>query len=1141
MGTYGFGAQISAGNRVAEDFILADDYDITSFVFYSYQTGAAPPSINNINVQVWDGDPSDPGSSVIWGDDTTNVLSDAVWSGAYRQLESAPGDTSRAIQEVTVDVTGLSLAAGTYWVDYQFGGTGASGPWAPPVVITGQSATGNALQSIGGVWGALVDVGAQGLPINVYGDCTSCGGGGPVTAYGANNALSEFVSWDPAAPDVLNTLGTSPAPNFEGGGCVDPNNPGTAYAMDIGGTFYSIDMATGVYTAMGNVTQPGAETVTGMEIDPVSGTLYLLTTDIFTSTLSTVDLGTLARTTVGVTGMAGGIGLAIDGSGQGWSYDIVDDNFYSVDLATGSASVVGALGFDANFGQGMTWDPNTDTVYLSAFNSGTFQAEWRSADTGTGNTTFLGVLGGTSPGGLNQLAWCGMPDAGGGGGGGGCTAGTFTDRAAFEAAFGGSPINEDFTPAPVPGGIATCTEPINSGGGSCYAAGEIEDGIEIAARDLVDLVSIDAGVFGNSEVMVGPNFFSDAMIVNFPNNDVTAFGADVLMPLAGVPTDINVTVNGVSGVIATLTATATGTGTPAFIGYIAEETIVSIEFEDPLGGGELISLAVFGECTGGGGGGGGNDCSVTGPGNGFENGKSSTWDLGRIVAHDITVPADVDMTLEVVEPHVFIGATGSGVNANFVDVYIYDDAGGQPGAVLTSQLGVTPASQTVVGSNFGFDVWNLELDITDVMLAGTAGSTTTYWVGISVAATDGSNNFWENSTAGLIGFGEAYNDGSGVFVIDSTLEGVYTFTASCEDMEIFTYDDCEGALPISCGDTVQGSTIGATVDTGVAPDCDTATTSPGVWYKWEDTSGLASDVTVTTCSPVTQYDSKISVYTGECSNPPLTCVAGNDDDCGLQSTVNFSSDGNTTFYILVHGFGGATGDFELSLICNLIPPPNDEIQNAIDLDEVGCPFTDEDVAMPAATEENGTPTDCDISGANGVWYVFTPEIDGWITGTISSPAGFSSVTFYTAPDETSTEDELVLVDWWQNQCLPSTTATIPLTAGQTYYSFVVNTGGITDIVFDNCQLGVNANQIDGFVFYPNPTNDRLNLSAPQNIEKVVLYNILGQKVIDQKVDATATQVEVSHLASEVSHLASGAYLMDVFVDGQKGTYKVIKN
>jgi hypothetical protein len=348
------------------------------------------------------------------------------------------------------------------------------------------------------------------------------------------------------------------------------------------------------------------------------------------------------------------------------------------------------------------------------------------------------------------------------------------------------------------------------------------------------------------------------------------------------------------------------------------------------------------------------------------------------------------------------------------------------------------------------------------------------------------------------------------------------------------YDYISGARTIECGTSEFGDTLTATSDVGVAPNCDTTTGAPGVWYKFTDASGFAAEVALFTCSDDTNYDTKLSVYTGDPSD--LICVVGNDDDCFTQprhSTVAFLSDGNSTFYILVHGFGSSTGSFELTLECTLIPPPNDDIANAIDLMTVGCPFTDENVAMSAATNEAGTPAGCDINGANGVWYEFTPEINGFITGSISSPAGVSSVTFYTAPDQSSNETDLVHVDYYQNQCLPGTSATIPVIGGETYYCFVVNTGGGTDIVFDNCQLGTASNEIEGFVYSPNPTSERVNLASVQNIQTVVLYNILGQKLINLNVDATTTQLDVAHLAA-------GAYLMEVTVDGQKGVYKLIK-
>ena len=73
--------------------------------------------------------------------------------------------------------TPISLAPGTYWVQFQFGGTVASGPWAPPVTILGQTATGNGLQSLAGVWGQALDgTFHQDLPFIIIG--TETGGGG---------------------------------------------------------------------------------------------------------------------------------------------------------------------------------------------------------------------------------------------------------------------------------------------------------------------------------------------------------------------------------------------------------------------------------------------------------------------------------------------------------------------------------------------------------------------------------------------------------------------------------------------------------------------------------------------------------------------------------------------------------------------------------------------------------------------------------------------------------------------------------------------------------------------------------------------------------------------------------------------------
>ncbi len=363
--------------------------------------------------------------------------------------------------------------------------------------------------------------------------------------------------------------------------------------------------------------------------------------------------------------------------------------------------------------------------------------------------------------------------------------------------------------------------------------------------------------------------------------------------------------------------------------------------------------------------------------------------------------------------------------------------------------------------------------------------------------------------------------------------GAYSLEVSCNP--VADNDLCDDATSIACGETILGSTLFATPDLG-APDCGGGNDAPGVWYKIEDTSGLVTDYTVSLCDGGTTYDSKLVIYSGDdCGT--LVCVAENDDSCDLQSEVSFQGDGVSTYYILVNGFflTGASGDFSLNLSCTPVPPPNDRIANSIDVDEIGFPYTDPAVPMPAATTEAGSPADCDNAGVLGVWYNFVAEIGGTATATVTSPAGYTSVTFYTAPTETAMETELTLVPWFDNQCVPGVTTSIPVVAGQAYYVYVANHEGITDIVIDgDFFLGVGDAVVDGFTYFPNPANNELNLDAgTRGIDSATIYNILGQTVVDQKVGASSTRLDVANLSV-------GTYIMKVVVEGEVGIYKIVK-
>src|SRR5207249_3354729 len=97
------------------------------------------------------------------------------------------------------------------------------------------------------------------------------------------------------------------------------------------------------------------------------------------------------------------------------------------------------------------------------------------------------------------------------------------------------------------------------------------------------------------------------------------------------------------------------------------------------------------------------------------------------------------------------------------------------------------------------------------------------------------------------------------FTIQSNAVNTPTVTVNLQGNGVLppTNDDCSGAITVSCGSSVTGSTTFANPD--VVPTCNSiSNTSPGVWYK---ITGTDYPITVSTCTG-TVFDTKISVYSG---------------------------------------------------------------------------------------------------------------------------------------------------------------------------------------------------------------------------------------------------------------------------------------
>ncbi|HOW24092.1 MAG TPA: carboxypeptidase regulatory-like domain-containing protein [Bacteroidales bacterium] len=201
-----------------------------------------------------------------------------------------------------------------------------------------------------------------------------------------NYAFFSFDTDDPATQNYINSMEYTPF-----GGTFDEIHTDFMYIIDYNDSMLkSVDIATGTATTIGPaglLSDP-----TGLTCDKTDGTLYASSTNGTESMLYKINPMTGASTVIGATGIPILIDITIDGEGQMYGYDISGDNAYKIDKRTGASELLGSIGFDANYAQGMCWDPGTDLIFLSAYSDESGNGELRVMDKITGNTEYLGDL-----------------------------------------------------------------------------------------------------------------------------------------------------------------------------------------------------------------------------------------------------------------------------------------------------------------------------------------------------------------------------------------------------------------------------------------------------------------------------------------------------------------------------------------------------------------------------------------------------------------------------------------------------------------------------------------------------------------------------------------------------------------------------
>jgi subtilisin-like proprotein convertase family protein len=162
--TAGYAASIAGGFTVADNFTInCGSWNVTKFSFFAYSTGyaGATSPFNDVRVQVFNTDPSVGSPTPIWGDLSTNRFSASSSASMYRIFNATPG-TTRQVWRIEVNVSGLNLTSGNYWIEWQLGTVaGVTSNFTPPSTVVGTVTQpgNNAKQRTisSGAWANLLD------------------------------------------------------------------------------------------------------------------------------------------------------------------------------------------------------------------------------------------------------------------------------------------------------------------------------------------------------------------------------------------------------------------------------------------------------------------------------------------------------------------------------------------------------------------------------------------------------------------------------------------------------------------------------------------------------------------------------------------------------------------------------------------------------------------------------------------------------------------------------------------------------------------------------------------------------------------------------------------------------------------------
>ena len=357
-------------------------------------------------------------------------------------------------------------------------------------------------------------------------------------------------------------------------------------------------------------------------------------------------------------------------------------------------------------------------------------------------------------------------------------------------------------------------------------------------------------------------------------------------------------------------------------------------------------------------------------------------------------------------------------------------------------------------------------------------------------------------------------------------------------------DECSGAKALtinpaaSCAIITAGSVFGATASPVDAAGCN-GTEDDDVWFSFIATDVVQSISLINVAGSTT--DLYHSLWTGDCAT--LTLVPGSCSDKNASIPTGLVA--GQTYYLRVYTStitAGMTSTFD---VCIGIAPPqpvNDDCSGAIEIIPGGDFATSSIISSNVSSASTiGLPVFlCQPNRVHDVWFRVTVPASGTLTVETDTTSGTvitdSVLSVYSGTCGALTEigcDDDNGNGYFSKVVLSALTPGDVLYIGVWTYNLFDSDGGFQVSAYDASLLSNTFFDNESFRAYPNPVQNVLNLSFNKNISNVKVFNLLGQEVMTNAINANQSQIDMLHLAS-------GTYLVKVTADNQVKTIKVIK-